>query len=317
MTEPTFDIRNQDCIPGMAELPAGSMQLCVTSIPFAALFSYSHKTEDIGNCKDGVDFRATEFGLNMRFFVEQLLRVLEPGGVACIHIQQLLSTKVQHGWMGRRDFRGAVVDLFSQGGFDWTGEVAIVKNPQIIAQRQKLHSLQFKSGRTDARKLSPAVNDFVMIFRKPGDGGNVVPALYDPDKNPTGWITTEEWIAWAHGCWTDISEIDVLQGWKSAGDEEDEKHVCPLQLTVIRRCVRLYSNPGANVIDPFMGIGSTAVVALEQGRNAYGFELKESYYAQATRNAGRALKKRTEGLTELPLFRAEDFAPDPAEVAVP
>lgn len=314
MTEPIHDIRFGDCVAGMQDLEPDSMHLCVTSIPFAALFSYSHKTEDIGNVKDGVDFRATEFGLNLRFFIEQLLRVIEPGGVACIHIQQLLATKVQHGWMGRRDFRGAVVDLFSQGGFDWTGEVAIVKNPQVIAQRQKLHSLQFKSGRTDARKLAPAVNDFVLIFRKPGDGGTPVRALQHTE-NPTGWVTSEEWIAWAHGCWTDISEIDVLQGWKDARGEGDEKHVCPLQLTVIRRCIRLYSNPGANVLDPFMGIGSTAVVAIEQGRNAYGFELKESYYAQAVRNADRALKKRSADLEALPLFAAAGFDPEP--VAVP
>jgi len=305
MNQPTVDIRFGDCVTGMADLPEGSVNLCVTSIPFAALFSYSHKTEDIGNCKDGVDFRATEFGLNMRFFVAQLLRVLEPGSVACIHIQQLLATKVQHGYMGRRDFRGAVVDLFTAGGFDWTGEVSIVKNPQVIAQRQKLHSLQFKSGKTDARKLAPAVCDYVMIFRKPGDGTKV-PALFDPHENPGGWVTTEEWIKWAHGVWTDISEIDVLQGWKGARDEEDEKHVCPLQLEVIRRCIRLYSNPGATVLDPFMGIGSTAWVAIEQGRNAIGFELKESYWSQAVRNAAKALENRREQAEPLPLFAELD-----------
>jgi len=305
--EPTFELFNEDCVTGMAErLTDGSVQLCVTSIPFGSLFTYSGKTEDIGNNVDGIDMRSGQFGLHLRFFIEQLYRVLEPGCVACIHIQQLIATNVQHGYMGRRDFRGAVVDLFCAGGFDWTGEFVIPKNPQVIAQRLKLHSLLFVTGKRDARKLAPAVNDYVMVFRKPGDG-NPVPALLDAQSNPGGWVTTEEWIRDAHGVWTDIRETDTLTGWQSAREEGDEKHVCPLQLEVIRRCIRLYTNHGGTVIDPFMGIGSTAVVAIEQGRNAIGFELKESYHAQAVRNAERALAARSVEQT-LPLFAGMDEA---------
>lgn len=301
MTEPTYTIHNTDCVTGMADyLEPESVDLCVSSIPFGALFSYSGKTEDIGNCLDDVDMRETQFALHLRFFIEQLRRVMAPGAVACIHIQQLIATKVQHGYMGRRDFRGAVVDLFTAGGFDWTGEFVIPKNPQVIAQRQKLHSLMFVSGKRDARQLAPAVNDYVMVFRKPGDG-RPVPSLYDPDTNLGGWVTTEEWIRDAHGVWTDIRETDVLTGWRYARESDQEKHVCPLQLEVIRRCVRLYSNPGDTVIDPFMGIGSTAVVAIEQGRNAVGYELKESYHAQAVANCERAQRERVEG-QHLPLF---------------
>jgi len=306
MTEPTYDIRFGDCVPGMAELPADSINLCVTSIPFADLFQYSAKNEDIGNCAAGVDLRETEFAIHTRFMIEQLLRVLEPGAVAAIHIQQLRATKVQHGFMGRRDFRGATVDLFCAGGFDWTGEFVIPKDPQRIAQTQKLHSLQFRMARTDARVLAPAINDYVMLFRKPGEGGTPVPALYDRDRNPDGWITAEDWIRDAHGTWSgvwdDIHEIDILDGFKSAREEDDEKHVCPLQLTVIRRLIQLYSNPGGTVLDPFMGIGSTAFVAIEQGRNAVGFELKESYYQQAIRNSEKALERRRQRLAPLPLF---------------
>lgn len=162
----------------------------------------------------------------------------------------------------------------------------IPKNPQVIAQRQKLHSLLFVTGRRDARQLAPAVNDYVMVFQKPGEAPPV-PALKGDD-NPGGWITTEEWISWAHGVWTDIRETDVLEGWQAGRDDDDEKHVCPLQLEVIRRCIRLYSNPGELVLDPFMGIGSTAWVALEQGRDCVGFELKESYHRLAVRNVERA-----------------------------
>lgn len=302
MTEPTYRIYGEDCIAGMAErLDAESVDLCVTSIPFGALFMYSGKPEDIGNNADGLDMRATHFGLHMRFFVEQLYRVMAPGAVVCVHIQQLIATKVQHGHMGRRDLRGATVDLFCAGGFDWNGEFVIPKNPQVIAQRQKLHSLMFVTGKRDARHLAPAVNDWVMVLRKPGEG-IPVPALYDADRNPGGWVTTDEWIRDARGVWTDIRETDVLTGWQGARESDQEKHVCPLQLEVIRRCVRLYSNPDAVCLNPFMGIGSTAVVAIEQGRNAIGFELKEGYHAQAVSNCEAALARRRQSQEALPLF---------------
>lgn len=277
-------IYNEDCITGMAErLLPDSIDLCVTSIPFGALFMYSGKPEDIGNNYDGIDLEASHFGLHMRFFIEQLFRVMKPGCNACIHIQQLLTTKVQHGYMGRRDFRGAVVEQFSKGGFEWKGEFVISKNPQIAAQRLKLHSLLFETGKHNGRKLAPFMNDYVMIFQKPGES-IPVPCLYDRQENPGGWLTTEEWIRDAHGTWTDIRETDVLEGIRDCKEEGDEKHVCPLQLEVIRRLVKLYSNTGEAVLDPFMGVGSTGYVAVEQGRQAVGFELKESYHRQAVRN---------------------------------
>lgn len=279
-----------DNIPGMAEkLEAESVDLCVSSIPFGSLFTYSGKTEDIGNNQDGTDMRSGQFGLHMRFFIAQLLRVMKPGTNACIHIQQLLRYKNQHGYMGRRDFRGAVIDLFETGGFEWKGEFVIPKNPQIIAKRLSLHSLQFMTGHSrNARDLAPAVNDYVLIFQKPGESVPVR-CLIHKTENPKGWVTQEEWIRDAHGVWTDIRETDVLDGYKSAREANDEKHVCPLQLEVIRRLVKLYTNPGELVLDPFMGIGSTAYVALELGRSAVGFELKESYHAQAVANCEKAM----------------------------
>ena len=304
-----YRIHLGDCVAGMAaELEPESVDLVVSSIPFGSLFLYSAKNEDIGNNADGTDMRASMFGLHCRFMIEQLTRVMRPGTLACIHIQQLLTYKVQHGVMGRRDFRGAVVDLFTAGGLDWVGEVVIPKNPQAIAQRQKLHSLLFVTGYRDARGLSPAVNDHVLLFRKPGDG-TPVRALHHPEKNPGGWVTREEWIRWASGTWPDIQETDVLDGWKSAREEEDERHVCPLQLEVIRRLVLLYSNPDDLVLDPFMGIGSTAFQALLEGRRAVGFELKESYWRQAIANCAKA--EREMGGRKAPvidLFSALDSA---------
>lgn len=289
-----LEIWCEDCISGMpARLGVESVDLIVTSIPFSNLFMYSGKLEDVGNSWDGTDSRDSHFGLHFRFAIEQMLSVLRPGCIVAIHVQQLLTTKVQHGHMGRRDFRGAVVDLVTSGGFDWVGEAAIPKNPQAMAQRQKLHSLLFVTGMRDSRALAPAVNDYVMMFRKPGEGVPVR-CLFDRDRNPDGWVTREEWIRWASGVWSDIRETDTLEGWRTAGDEDDEKHVCPLQLEVIRRLVKLYTNPGDVVLDPFSGIGSTGFVALEQGRRYVGFELKESYWRQSLKNCEKARQVKTQ-----------------------
>lgn len=294
MTDKPYEIYNQDCVAGMAErLQPDSVDLCVTSIPFGQLFMYSGKTEDIGNNHDGVDMEEGPFGLHMRFFCEQLFRVMRPGHNACIHIQQLLAYKNQHGWMGRRDFRNAVIYLFRQAGFHWTGEIVIPKNPQAMAQRLSLHSLMFVTGKRNSRDWAPAVNDFVLIFQKPGEPTNPCRALFDREVNPTGWMNTEQWIHWADGVWADIEEIDVLDGYRSARESDEERHVCPLQLSVIFRLASMYSAPGELILDPFMGIGSSAYVALggrshdgalAAPRRAVGFELKESYYDLCLRN---------------------------------
>jgi DNA modification methylase len=289
-TTSEVNIYNEDCINGMADrIPDDSVHCLITSIPFGALFSYSHKRADIGNNIDGTDLHAGQFGLHMRFFLNQAYRILAPGSIACIHIQQLLRWKVQHGYMGMRDLRGALILMAENHGFQPHGEVAIVKNPQAVAQRLKLHSLMFVTGKLrDSRALAPAMNDYVMFFRKPGGDDLAIQGLYDAVDNPNGWFTQNEWIRWAHGCWTDILEIDVLEGYKCARDSDEEKHVCPLQLEVIRRCMKMYTAPGQVVIDPFMGIGSTAWVAIEQGRHCVGFELKGSYHEMAERNVARA-----------------------------
>lgn len=347
--QPDIKIFPGDCIPGMQkEITDNSIDCCITSIPFGALFSYSHKSEDIGNNLDGVQMHEGQFGLHMRFFIEQLFRVMKPGTIACIHIQQLLRYKIQHGFMGMRDFRGSVITLFENHGFQPHGEVAIVKNPQAVARRLNLHSLMFATAYRNGRDLSPAMNDYVLFFKKPGETPiqGIIEAnrniklvepspiieylhdknvkrvrpdykeipyqveTYDPSLppgaagqmdvktvrggkhiNPAGWFTKIDWIKWAHGCWTDIQEIDTLEGWRKCKENEEERHVCPLQLEVIRRCMKLYTAPGDTVIDPFMGIGSTAYVAVEQGRNAVGFELKESYYRFALNNVDMAFNR--------------------------
>lgn len=289
--KPSYTIWNEDCIPGMAQrLQPDSVDLVVTSIPFGSLFMYSGANSDIGNNHDDAEhIDWSMFGLHMRFFCSQLLRAMKPGSNICIHIQQLLKYKVQHGYMGRRDFRGAVINIFENAGFEWKGEVAIPKNPQAMAQRLNLHCLLFITGKRNSRQLAPAMNDYLMIFQKPGEGEVPCRAIIDSEINPDGWITTNDWVKWARGVWDDIRETDVLDGYRSARETDQEKHVCPLQLEVIRRCVLLYSAPGELILDPFMGIGSTAYVALQNKRNAVGFELKGSYYEQALANCDKAL----------------------------
>lgn len=297
-------IWNEDCVRGMADrLADASIDLCVTSIPFEELFQYSNKVEDIGNNGSTTDIRGGRFALNLRFFVGQLYRVLRPGTNACIHIQQLLAFKNQHGFIGRRDFRGAMVDVFGAEGFVYAGEFAIQKDPQLMAMRLNLLSLQFKTGYArSATMLAPCPNDYVLIFQKPGKCENDVRSILH-DKNPGGWVTQDEWIRDAHGIWTDIRNPDVLDV-AHTREADQEKHVCPLQLGVIRRLVNLYTNPvrvqpDATVLDPFMGVGSTAHVCLcghsqdgplAEPRNVVGFELKESYHRTALSNTRKALE---------------------------
>lgn len=267
----------------------------------------------MGNNGSTVDPRAGRFALNLRFAVESLHRVMRPGSNCCIHIQQLLAYKNQHGYMGRRDFRGAVVDVFtarpSEGGepLRFVGDVAIPKNPQAMAQRLSLHSLQFKTGYSrDSGQLAPAPNDYVLIFRKEGAHPCPPKAVRYGRKNPAGWVSESDWIEWAKGTWENVLEIDVLDGARLHKESKHEKHVCPLQLEVIRRIVSLYTNPidvqpDVTVLDPFMGIGSTAYICaggkspvtgrgLDRPRNAVGFELKDSYHRASVDYVRRALK---------------------------
>jgi len=328
------NIYNTDCITGMHKhLKDSSVDLTITSIPFEELFTYSGKAEDVGNNGSTIDIRRGRFILNLAFVINQLLRVTKPGCNVCIHIQQLLAYKNQHGFQGRRDFRGAVIDAFIRDGgiaphlagddgellpilsgddryqgpgFHFIGEFVVPKDPQAMAQRLNLHSLQFKTGYgRDARNLAPAPNDYVLIFQKPGESLPPVRCLLHTRKNPDGWVTTDEWVRWARGVWDDIDEFDIIDGARHAKENDQEKHVCPLQLEVVRRCIRLYTNPasiqpGVTVLDPFMGVGSTAAMAIEMGRNAVGFELKESYFRAAIANASRFLKRGEKGTQEPP-----------------
>lgn len=269
-----FRLIHGDCVEVMGEMEPESVDLAVFSPPFASLFTYSSETADMGNCSDqGME----EFNIHFAHFAARLHRVMKLGRVVALHLAQLIAFRARHGRKGVRDFRGAVIRIMEEAGFHYYGEFVIPKNPQAVAIRTKSERLQFSQFKRDSLESSPALNDYMLEFRKPGEQS--VPVRND--------VSNEEWIQWASGLWGDIRETDVLSYRQARGDN-DEKHICPLQLTVIERCVRLWSNPGEVVLSPFGGIGSEPYTAIRQRRFGLGIELKAEYFQQAVDNCRRA-----------------------------
>jgi DNA modification methylase len=264
---------NGDCTEVIRGLPTASVGLTVTSPPFSHLYVYSPSDRDMGNSRDDA-----EFFHHFNFLISELLRVTKPGRRACIHVQQLTNTKVMHGEIGWRDFRADVVKAFRAASWVYDGEVVIDKDPQAQAIRTKSKALMFVQKERDSSWLRPAMADYILLFRHPGE--NTEPVKCD--------VSNEEWIQWARPIWYGIRESDTLNA-QAAREEQDEKHICPLQLGTIERCVRLWSNPGDTVLDPFNGIGSTGYVSLQKGRRYTGIELKEAYYRQAAKNLRAAV----------------------------
>jgi DNA modification methylase len=269
-----YRLLHGDCVEVMAELEPESVDMAVFSPPFASLFTYSSETADMGNCSDQGE---EEFNIHFAHFAARLFRVMKPGRVVALHLAQLVAFRARHGRKGVRDFRGAVIQIMEGAGFHYYGEFVIPKNPQAAAIRTKSERLQFAQFKRDSLESSPALNDYMLEFRKPGTQAVQV-------KND---VSNEEWINWASGVWGDINETDVLS-YHAARSEEDEKHICPLQLTVIERCIRLWTNPGEVVLSPFCGIGSEVYTAIRQRRFGLGIELKAEYFKQAAQNCHRA-----------------------------
>jgi len=246
--------------------------MAVYSPPFASLYTYSPSERDLGNCANQDDFLE-----HYAFIIEEMLRVMKPGRTCAVHVQQIAILKSREGYVGLKDFRGDVIKAHIEAGFIYYGEVTIDKNPQLQAVRTKAQGLMFVQLRRDAALSRPALADYVLIFHKPGD--NEVPILPD--------ISNDTWIQWASPVWYGIREMDTLNP-GSGADDADERHICPLQLSLIERCVRLWSNPGELVLSPFAGIGSEGYVALLHKRRFVGCELKPTYWATACENLARA-----------------------------
>lgn len=257
-----------DSCERLAELPDESVDLSVYSPPFASLFTYSPSTRDLGN-----SLSRAEFLEHYGFIIRENLRLTKPGRIACVHVQQLTTTKATHGYTGLTDFRGDVIRAYVENGWYFHGEVTVNKDPQAQAIRTKAHALTFATKNRDSSGTRPALADYLLLFRKPGD--NQVPIKND--------VSNDEWIEWAQPVWWDIKETNTLNV-RVARDDADERHICPLQLDFIERCVRLWSNPGEVVLSPFAGIGSEVYVARRLGRFGLGCELKPSYWRTAVGN---------------------------------
>jgi DNA modification methylase len=227
-----------------------------------------------------------EFFEHYAFIIREILRVTKSGRLTCVHTSDIPAMLTRDGYMGMRDFPGEVIRAYEKEGWVFVGRAFVQKNPQAQAIRVKAKGLAFGQLRRDSSDSRPALVDQILIIKKPGD--NPVPVL--PVAN--GELDNEMWIEWANGIWLGISESDTLQFSRARG-ADDEKHICPLQLGTIERCIKLYSNPGEVVLTPFGGIGSEAYMALKLGRKATLIELKPEYYNVAVNNMRQA-----EGLSQ-------------------
>jgi hypothetical protein len=255
-------------------LPAACVDMSVFSPPFPSLYAYSSSERDIGNSED----LKGEAKLHLGFFYRQLARVVKPGRVIVVHVAQIPRMK-RSGEVGLFDFRGLNIRLGERSGLVFEYDWVVRKNPQSQAIRTKSRELQFSGLEADRAKSRGTLPDYLLKFRVPGD--NAVPVRGE------GGVSRNNWIEWAECCWSDIRETDTLNVSEGRG-ENDTKHICPLQLGVIDRLIRLYTNPGEIVFSPFAGIGSEGYTAVKLGRRFYGCELKDEYHAAARKNLKRA-----------------------------
>lgn len=265
-----------DACERLKEIPDNSIDLSVYSPPFADLFTYTASERDLGNSKDWDEFFA-----HYRFIIKEMLRVTKTGRLTCVHTSDIPAMANRDGYIGLKDFPGEVIRAYEKEGWIFTGRAFIQKNPQAQAIRVKSKALLFVQLRKDSSDSRPALVDQVLIFKK--DGENTVPIT--PVKNKE--LDNETWIEWANGIWLGISESDTLQFNRARGID-DEKHICPLQLGTIERCIKLYSNPNETVLTPFGGIGSEAYQAIRYGRRAILIELKPEYFEVAVNNLKQA-----------------------------
>lgn len=263
-----------DSCERMAEIPDETVGLSVYSPPFASLFTYSPSVRDLGNSAT-----RAEFIEHYRFVISENLRITKPGRAACVHVQQLTTTKATHGYVGLTDFRGDVIRAYEAEGWRFYGEVTVNKDPQAQAIRTRAHALTFATKNRDSAATRPALADYLLIFRKPGD--NDVP-ITQQDGHWTR-VTNDDWIKLAQPVWWDVRETDTLNV-RVAREDADERHICPLQLGFIENCVRLWSNPGETVFTPFAGIGSEVYTARRLERFGWGIELKPSYWRTGVDN---------------------------------
>jgi DNA modification methylase len=258
-----------DCVEALRDLPDQCVGYSIFSPPFASLYTYSNSPRDMGNCRTDAEFFA-----HFDYLIAELRRVMMPGRDVSFHCMLMPASKERDGYIGLKDFRGDLIRAFQRHGFIFHSEVTIWKDPVTAMQRTKALGLLHKSVRENAAMCRQGIPDYLVTMRTPGEQAQRV----THDDYPV-----DLWQKVTSPVWMDINPSDTLQ-YRSARENDDERHICPLQLEVIRRGVQLWTNPGDVVLSPFMGIGSEGFVSLELGRKFVGVELKASYYQQAVRN---------------------------------
>lgn len=277
-----FTVHLGDCVKHTRRMADNSIDYSVFSPPFADLFVYSNSDHDMGNCKDDGEFVA-----QLRFLIGELFRVIKPGRNVSFHCMNLPTTKMRQGFIGLRDFRGDLIRAFQDAGFVYHSEVCIWKDPVVAMQRTKALGLLHKTIRENASMSRMGLPDYVVTMRKPGDCEDRVKHGDD--------LPVHMWQKYASPIWDDINQGRTLNK-LPARDANDEKHMCPLQLDVIERCIHLWTNPGDLVFSPFTGIGSEGYCAVKMGRKFIGTELKPQYWQLACQNIADARVSETEGL---------------------
>lgn len=265
-----------DCVEALSGLPDACIGYSIFSPPFASLYTYSNSPRDMGNVRDDAEFFA-----HFDFLIAQLRRVMKPGRNISFHCMDLPSSKERDGVIGLKDFPGNLLRAFERHGFIFHSRVTIWKDPVTAMQRTKALGLLHKSVRENSAMCRQGIADYLITVRSPGECERVT---HGPE------YPVELWQKVASPVWMDINPSDTLQ-YMSARDHDDERHIAPLQLEVIRRGVMLWTNPDDIVLSPFMGIGSEGYVSLEMGRRFVGVELKASYYRQAVANLAAATAK--------------------------
>lgn len=267
----SFDVKNMDCVEGVTNLPEHSIDMAIYSPPFADLFVYSDDVRDMGNCQS-----MDEFLEHYSFLLTGMVKAMKPGRIVCVHCSDLPTVKFRDGFIGLRDFPGDLIRAHQEAGFIYHSRVTIWKDPVTEMQRTKALGLLYKQLKKDSTKSRNGLSDYVLVFRAPGE--NTVPVEQNPETFPV-----DQWQEWASPVWMDIKQTNTLNV-RAARGNNDERHLCPLQLDLIERCILLWSNEGETVLSPFTGVGSEGFVALQHGRDFVGFELKPSYYKTALRN---------------------------------
>lgn len=320
---PEYAIYQGDSCEIMRAIPGDSIHFGIHSPPFEGLYKFSNYDRDISN-NEGAGFWE-----HYAFLIQELLRVTMPGRLHSVHCMQLPMSKIRHGHIGMRDFRGEIVRAYEDAGWIFHSEVCIWKDPVVAQQRTKSIRLLHKQIEKDSTISGQGLADYMLMFRKPGDnpepvggpfesfvgtGMDISRAAYDRHAIQTRaegrepwpfekWVSILVWQRYASPVWMDIDQTRTLQ-YRGGRDEKDEQHISPLQLDVIERCIDLWSNPGDVVLTPFLGIGSEVYCAVKMGRRGIGCELKPSYFRQAVKNLEALKEERTAQLFKLPAGEA-------------